>query len=888
MMASGSSLRAPARALFAVLLAIPLLAARSRADATVDAGAPAQVISPLHTSVTVPITVTRDDATPMLGFHVRLSVSNELAVSGGTAGITEGTFLSQGGTPTSYQVLDYGDGNYVVDAVVLGSNHCRTETAGTLLNLLLTRRDGSVLLGPGSVTVVSDTLRDCSNALIASSPGTAATVDIDFEPPSVALSSPHGGESWAAGSVNAITWLASDGSGLAPDGVDLEYSSDGGSSWNPIASSQPNSGSFAWTLPALASADARVRVIVRDVFGNVASDASATSFSIVVGTSVAAGSSANPSALGGSVSLTATLTPSSATGSVEFFDGPTSLGSAPVVAGVASLAVSSLTMGTHAITASFSGTGGYASSTSPSYSQEIRASIVASAGANGTVAPSGTTLYALGASATYTLTPSGGYHVATLSVDGGAQPVTPGVMTYTFTSIAANHTLDATFASNPAVPPISALSAAQVKVGGDDDGTTRIRVSWPDVPAGSTVSLYRAGFGNYPEYDDAPGAGAAPTAPSWPPTAPWTPVTLSSMGSSGGITSGTDETAARDFFYYAAFVTDAFSSVSPASNVTSGTLDYFLGDVSGGASAGAGDNEVDIADISLLGAHYGISGAAVAAVSYLDVGPTTDFSVNARPTTDNRIDFEDLVMFALNYGTTQGAPAAARPALAVAAGPSRLSLATEEAAGSTLEARVSLNGAGDAHAVSVRLSWNASVVEPLKVTAGDLALLQGGVVMSPAAGAFDAAVLGARRQGFAGEGVLASVTFRRHSAGDPAIAIGAIVARDAANQAVSIERGLRAPAVPGVTAFAGARPNPFRGSTDLAFSLSTPGAVELSLVSVDGRRVRTLVHEWREAGEYRERWDGLDADGRRAAPGIYFARLVTPRGQFVRRTVRIE
>jgi hypothetical protein len=37
-------------------------------------------------------------------------------------------------------------------------------------------------------------------------------------------------------------------------------------------------------------------------------------------------------------------------------------------------------------------------------------------------------------------------------------------------------------------------------------------------------------------------------------------------------------------------------------------------------------------------------------VSYLDVGPTTDLSLSSRPFTDNRIDFEDLIVFASNYG----------------------------------------------------------------------------------------------------------------------------------------------------------------------------------------------------------------------------------------------
>src|SRR5439155_23009275 len=138
----------------------------------------------------------------------------------------------------------------------------------------------------------------------------------------------------------------------------------------------------------------------------------------------------------------------------------------------------------------------------------------------------------------------------------------------------------------------------------DGDGTTKITLTWSGVAGGSTVKVYRAGYGNYPEYDDAPGAGSPPSAPSYPPGAPWVLTTVSSSG-------GADETTSRDYWYYVAFVTDGYGTVSPVSNLTAGTLNYELGDVSDGFTAGQGDNQVTTADISLLGAHYGLTGVAV-------------------------------------------------------------------------------------------------------------------------------------------------------------------------------------------------------------------------------------------------------------------------------------
>ena len=55
--------------------------------------------------------------------------------------------------------------------------------------------------------------------------------------------------------------------------------------------------------------------------------------------------------------------------------------------------------------------------------------------------------------------------------------------------------------------------------------------------------------------------------------------------------------------------------------------------------------------------------------------------------------------------------------------------------------------------------------------------------------------------------------------------------------------------------------------------------MDLSIYSVDGRRIRTLVSGTLPAGEHDARWDGRDRDGRRVAGGVYFYRLVA--GSFV-------
>ena len=76
-------------------------------------------------------------------------------------------------------------------------------------------------------------------------------------------------------------------------------------------------------------------------------------------------------------------------------------------------------------------------------------------------------------------------------------------------------------------------------------------------------------------------------------------------------------------------------------------------------------------------------------------------------------------------------------------------------------------------------------------------------------------------------------------------------------------------------ALAPAQPNPAHGSTRLHFSLPTAGRVQLEVLGVDGRRVRTLVDGPLPAGNHEAVWDGRDERGQTVAPGLYFDRLTS-------------
>jgi agmatine deiminase len=99
--------------------------------------------------------------------------------------------------------------------------------------------------------------------------------------PHAALTAPNGGELWITGESHDITWTATDDVGVTS--VDLLLSTDSGATFpQTIASGLANTGSYAWTVPALFSAHARVKVVAHDADGNAGEDASDADFTLAL------------------------------------------------------------------------------------------------------------------------------------------------------------------------------------------------------------------------------------------------------------------------------------------------------------------------------------------------------------------------------------------------------------------------------------------------------------------------------------------------------------------------------------------------------------------------------------------------------------------------------
>jgi hypothetical protein len=162
-------------------------------------------------------------------------------------------------------------------------------------------------------------------------------------------------------------------------------------------------------------------------------------------TTVALGSSVNPSAYGSPVTLTATVTPATATGTVMFADGGTTLGTGTISSGIATYSTSTLAVGPHSITASYGGDTNYNSSTSTSLTQTVNkanTSVALASGVNPSVYGSPVTL-------TATVTPATATGTVTFADGGttlGTGTISGGVATYgTSTLSAGPHSITAAY-----------------------------------------------------------------------------------------------------------------------------------------------------------------------------------------------------------------------------------------------------------------------------------------------------------------------------------------------------------------------------------------------------------------------------------------------------------
>jgi len=280
---------------------------------------------------------------------------------------------------------------------------------------------------------------------------------------------------------------------------------------------------------------------------------------------------------------------------------------------------------------------------------------------------------------------------------------------------------------------------------------------------------------------------------------------------------------------------------------------YWLGDV-------AVDGVVNVADMNMLGAAFGTTEAGGSPYNnILDVGPTDDWSSFGIPLTDNVINFEDLMVFSLNFGVVSSTNKDRAPLS------SSVDLAWVSYENGTMALRL-VNGNG---LKGLRVVANQPVSS---VTAGQLLDDQSELTFLQNVGSnLDAsvAVMGVDN-GFSGQGDLMVI------AADSPIAVSdlKITARGTDNSTMTVNLDKASDtAIPRVFSLNANYPNPFNPMTKISYSLPEGQNVKLMIFSVDGKRVATLVNGQQTSGLHEVVWLGRDDHGKSVATGTYFYQI---------------
>ncbi len=489
----------------------------------------------------------------------------------------------------------------------------------------------------------------------------------------------------------------------------------------------------------------------------------------------------------------------------------------------------------------------------------------------------------------------GSYTISASTVGNPSHPIsgagTTGLFTMDINTLSdgvADITFDSFVLRDPNNQPIGASSTgatiavdctAPLAVSGitADPHHNRIAVSWThdDIDV-DHYEIYRGlwydttvGNSAYPEYDDLTG-DVIPTRPSnrgvaissgeWElaGTVPAGTFTFDDTGDLGAWSAGND----RGVYYYEVFPVDAAMpslNHADAAAANDRATNYWLGDMEG---VGGQNGLVNPADMSVLGASFGVQEGNSEYNAFADVGPTDDWSRTGIPTTDNWVNFEDLMVFSMNFGVVSGTNKAETNISASAQlawvdyGNDRYGLSLIDAEG--------LKG------VHLRASLPADAT--ITVTEGDLLDAQNEMTFLRNVGNgldVSLAVMGVDN-GFRGQGDLFIVESSVPLAPEDLT----LELRGSDNSRVEVELSSETGTLtPRVFGLYPNYPNPFNPMTKISFSLPEEQPVRLNIYGIDGKLVRQLVNETRGSGLHEVIWDGRSDGGAMQASGMYFYRI---------------
>ncbi len=364
-------------------------------------GTTSTAVSQLITTVTA-TTVSAAPPASNYGQSVLLTGSVTPTPTGGTI-----QFLD-GGTVLGSVALQSGAASLAVSALAVGAHSITAVYSG----------DGAAYLGSTSAVITENVNKAASTASLAASPNPANVGQAVTLSAAISASSATGTVQFFDGATSLGTVPVSSGAAM-------------------LSTSALATGSHS--LSAVYSGDATYSTSTSNVVTETVNKTATTSTLTA---------SPNPSNVGQSVTLNAAVSPSTATGTVQFFDGATSLGTAAVSNGAATLSASTLAAGSHSLTVVYSGDSAYSPSTSAVVTETInKASTTSTLAASPNPANVGQSVTLNAAVSPSTATGTMQFFDGATSL--GTVPVSSGAATLSTSALAAgSHSLSAVYSGD--------------------------------------------------------------------------------------------------------------------------------------------------------------------------------------------------------------------------------------------------------------------------------------------------------------------------------------------------------------------------------------------------------------------------------------------------------
>ena len=304
-----------------------------------------------------------------------------------------------------------------------------------------------------------------------------------------------------------------------------------------------------------------------------------------------------------------------------------------------------------------------------------------------------------------------------------------------------------------------------------------------------------------------------------------------------------------------------------------------LGDIRNTWDQTKGDGLVNSTDLALWTLSYwaGVSGSQISTTDYYkykyDIGPTTNDWVDGWPIQDTKIEFEDLIIFGINYGFTTNGGMMVRNNPSIA--PS-IVFGDEVTTRSNIEIPVIVEGpVSDFRAGSFKIEYNHNILEFNGARKGSILTdIETTFMKSKEINGqiwCDFAVLGGDNEAINNPGELVILEFEKINEGDEyGLYFDDMKLRNSSNKDMFGNQDPEEPDIdiPSSYNLSNNFPNPFIGTTNIKYQIPKACNVNLCVFNIRGQKVATIVDDYKEVGYYT-----TDFNAHNLTNGIYFYRI---------------